>query len=127
MARSGPPGCFEPSIRTWLGYNASYVIALAILGVVPVAAFEPRTTMAELFVLVTCSVLVTLLGLDVSIIGLVRIPTGSLYLVLELAGLIVVWPGRSLGVVIALARDELGARSVVPDRRQGDWSEAGHR
>ena len=39
---------FEPSIRTWLGYNASYVIALAVLGLVSVAAFEPKITMAEL-------------------------------------------------------------------------------
>src|SRR5512141_1754473 len=42
---------FEPSVRTWLGYNASYVIALAVLGLVSVAAFEPRTTMAELLTL----------------------------------------------------------------------------
>ena len=39
---------FEPSIRSWLGYNASYVIALAVLGVMSVAVFEPRITMAEL-------------------------------------------------------------------------------
>ncbi len=142
---------FEPSIRTWLRYNASYVIALAILGLVSVALFEPRTTMAELLtldgppadligdafpltmaftlgtavilsllfgrtlaafgaILVTCTVLVALLGLDVSIIGLVRIPTESLYLVFELAGLIVVLAGSFAAAVIALAWGELGAR-----------------
>jgi hypothetical protein len=151
---------FQPSIRTWLGYNASYVIALAVLGLVSVAVFEPRTTMAELLtlggppldligdafpltivftlgtaailsllfgrrlaafgaILVTCTVLVALLGLDVSVIGLIRIPTESLYLVVELAGLIVVLAGSFAAVVIALAWGELGARSGVP-RRLGD-------
>ncbi len=159
---------FEPSVRTWLGYNASYVIALAILGLASVAAFEPRTTMAELLaldgppadligdafpltitftlvttvvlsllfgrtraafgaILVTCSVLVALLGLDVSIIGMIRIPTSSLYLVVELAGLIIVLAGSFAAAVIALAWDELGARSGAPVQHPGDWSEAGHR
>ena len=40
-------------------------------------------------VLLTCTVLVLLLGLNVSIIGLVSIPRGSLYLVAEMFGLIV--------------------------------------
>jgi hypothetical protein len=159
---------FEPSIRTWLGYNASYVIALAVLGLVSVAAFEPRTTMAELLtldgppadligdafpltivftlgtavvlsvlfgrtlaafgaILVTSTVLVALLGLDVSVIGLIRIPTSSLYLVVELAGLIVVLAGSFAAVVIVLAWDELGARSDAPVQQQGEWTEAGHR
>jgi len=39
-------------------------------------------------VLLTCIVLVALLGLNVSVIGLVSIPRGSLYLILELFGLI---------------------------------------
>lgn len=41
-------------------------------------------------VLITCIVLVALLGLNVSVIGLVSIPAGSLYLIAELFGLIVV-------------------------------------
>jgi hypothetical protein len=155
---------FEPSIRTWLLYNASYVIALAVLGVVSVAVFEPRTTMAELLsldgppmdligeafpltigftlgtalvqsvlfdrtlagfaaILVTCSALMLLLGLDVSVIGLVRIPTSSLYLVAELFGLIVVLAGSFAGVVIALTWGQLAVRSGVPGRRE-DWQEA---
>ena len=159
---------FEPSVRTWLGYNASYVIALAVLGLVSVAAFEPRTTMAELLtldgppadligdafpltitftlvttmvlsvlfgrtlaafgaILVTCSVLAALLGLDVSIIGLIRIPTEALYLVVELAGLIVVLAGSFAVAVVGLAWDELGARSDAPVQHQGGWSEAGQR
>jgi hypothetical protein len=157
---------FEPSIRSWLGYNASYVIALAILGLVSVAVFEPRTTMAELLtmngppadligeafpltiaftigaavilsllfgrtlaafgaILVTCIVLMALLGLDVSIIGLIRIPTEALYLVVELAGLIVLLAGSLAGVVIVLAWSEFAARSDLPEGRPGDWSGTG--
>ena len=39
-------------------------------------------------VLLTCIVLVALLGLNVSVIGLVSIPVGSLYLIFEMFGLI---------------------------------------
>jgi hypothetical protein len=146
---------FEPSVRTWLGYNASYVIAFAVLGLVSVAVFEPRTTMAQLFtldgppvdligdalpltvaftlgtalilgvlfgrtpaafgaILVTTSVLVVLLGLDVSIIGLVRIPTESLYLVVELAALIVVLAGSFAALVVVLAWGQLASRKPEP-------------
>jgi len=41
-------------------------------------------------VLITCTVLVALLGLNVSAIGLVEIPSGSLVVIAELFGLIVV-------------------------------------
>ncbi len=140
---------FEPSVGTWLGYTASYVVALAVLGAVSVAIFEPRTTMAELLtmdgppvdligdafpltiaftlgtavalsimfrrtavafgaILITCTVLMALLGLDISIIGLIRIPTSSLYLVVELAGLIVVLAGSFAAGVIAPAWGQLG-------------------
>jgi hypothetical protein len=159
---------FEPSIRTWLGYNASYVIALAVLGLVSLAVFEPRTTMAEVLtldgppldliadaipltiaftiatalilgamfgrtpaafgtILVTTSVLVVLLGLDVSVIGMIRIPIESLYLVVELAGLIVVLAGSFAAVVIVLAWGQLNTRSEASGRRRDDWSEAGRR
>ena len=159
---------FEPSIRTWLGYNACYVIALAVLGLVSVAVFEPRTTMAEVLagdgppvdliadalpltiaftlatalvlgalygrtpaafgtILVTTSVLVVLLGLDVSVIGLIRIPTESLYLVVELAALIVVLAGSFAALVVAFAWGQLNARSELPGHSPGEWSEVGHR
>jgi hypothetical protein len=41
-------------------------------------------------VLLTCAVLVILLGLNVSVIGLVSIPRGAFYLVAEMFGLIVI-------------------------------------
>lgn len=49
-----------------------------------------RTLRQFLVVLLTCVVLVALLGLNVSAIGLVEIPSGSLFVVAELFGLIVV-------------------------------------
>ena len=134
---------FQPSIRSWLGYNASFVVALGALGVMSVAIFEPRMTMAALLtvhgppsdlilaaspltilvtlgaavvmsllfgrtwaasatILATCSVLVALLGLNVSVIGLVQIPTSSLYLVAELFGLIIVLAASFSAVFVSL-------------------------
>ena len=53
-------------------------------------------------ILITCTVLVTLLGLNVSVIGLVSVPSSSLYLVLELFGLIVVLNAIYAAVFVAL-------------------------
>jgi hypothetical protein len=63
--------------------------------------------------------------LGVSIIGLIRIPTEALYLVVELAGLIVVLTSSLSAVVIVPAWSEFAARSDRPKGRRGDWSEAG--
>jgi len=134
---------FAPSIRSWLGYNAGFVLAIGALGAMSVAIFEPTTTMAALLtrhgppsdligaaapltilvtlgaatamsllfgrtwaafatILTTCSVLVALLGLNVSVIGLVQIPTSSLYVVAELFGLIIVLAASFAAVFMAL-------------------------
>jgi hypothetical protein len=61
-------------------------------------------------VLVTCIVLVALLGLNVSVIGLVSIPLGSFYLVVELFGLIVALNVVYVTVFIALQRRRLSIR-----------------
>lgn len=53
-------------------------------------------------VLLTCSVLVLLLGLNVSVIGLVSIPRGSLYLVAEMFGLIMALNAVYVVVFLAL-------------------------
>lgn len=53
-------------------------------------------------VLLTCSVLVLLLGLNVSVIGLVSIPRGSLYLVAEMFGLIVALNAVYVAAFLAL-------------------------
>lgn len=54
-----------------------------------------------LAILVTCTVLVALLGLNISAIGLVYVPRGSAYLIAELFGLVLVLDGvYALGVMV---------------------------
>jgi hypothetical protein len=60
-------------------------------------------------ILLTCSVLVLLLGLNVSAIGLVSIPRSSLYLIVELMGLIV-----ALNVAFAIVFAVLERRIFLP-------------
>lgn len=119
----------QPSVVTWLKYNALYDGLFLLLGGASILFFDPVTTLAEVMssdrlpdflirlelpvvivstfvmtavigrlyartwlqffgIFITCAVLVLLLGLNVSAIGLIEIPRSSLYLVLEVAGLI---------------------------------------
>jgi hypothetical protein len=66
-------------------------------------------------VLLTCTVLVLLLGLNVSAIGLVYIPRGSLYLVAELFGLILALNVMYVAVFIGLERKSLISAGAVQD------------
>ncbi len=59
-------------------------------------------------ILRTCTLLVLLLGLNVSAIGLVYIPSGSVYLVVELFGLILAINMVYVAVFMALERKSLG-------------------
>ena len=59
-------------------------------------------------VLLSCTVLVLLLGLNVSVLGLVYIPRGSLFLILEFFGLILV-----LNVVYAAVFTALERKSML--------------
>lgn len=59
-------------------------------------------------ILLTSSVLVLFLGLNISVIGLVSIPRGSLYLIVELFGLILV-----LNLVFAAAFAALEGKSLL--------------
>lgn len=138
----------SPSVRTWIGYNLTYLGMFVLLGVISVVVFEPVTTVAalieeseplgELFgrampltvvftgamaatltllfgrswknfgaILITSSVLIALLGLNVSTIGLVAIPRGSIHLVAELFGLIFILNAVFVGVFVALERQSL--------------------
>lgn len=63
-------------------------------------------------ILLTCTVLVLLLGLNVSALGLVDIPRGSLFLVAELFGLIVAITAVYAAVFIALERKHLTNHST---------------
>jgi hypothetical protein len=125
----------QPSLGSWLGYNALFVAMLALLGLTSELLFEPITTIPALLqlggppddlfqqampltvtftlmsavilsllyrcgwrgfgaILIASALLVSLLGLNVSIMGLVYIPRADLYRILELYGLIL-----SLGLV----------------------------
>ena len=59
--------------------------------------------------LLTCTVLIALLGLNESAIGLVYVPQGSLYLIVELFGLIVALNAAYVAVFFVLERGTLSS------------------
>ena len=61
-------------------------------------------------VVLTCAVLVVTLGLNVSIIGLVAFPSDSLYLVIELFGLVLALGIAFAITFVALERKQLSGR-----------------
>ncbi len=71
-------------------------------------------------ILLTCTVLILLLGLNVSVIGLVEIPSGSLYLVAELFGLIIAINLAYVASFIVLERKSLsGGRAAYSASGRG--------
>ena len=68
-----------------------------------------------LAILLTCTILVLLLGLNVSVIGLVDIPSGSVYLVIELFALILALNLVYVAMFIALERKTLIYTPMVTD------------
>ena len=76
-----------------------------------------RTVRQFLAVLLTCVVLVALLGLNVSAIGLVEIPNSALFVVAELFGLIVALNAVYAALFLALQWRQLAAASFgqTPD------------
>jgi hypothetical protein len=79
---NGPP---SDLINQAMPMTAVFTLGMAAL----ITQLYGRSWVKFASVLLTCIVLVALLGLNVSVIGLVSIPRGSLYLVLELFGLVV--------------------------------------
>ena len=71
---------------------ASTIVTTAIIG-----RLYARTWVHYAAILVTCAVLVSLLGLNVSVIGLISIPHSSVYLIMEVVGLLL-----ALNVVFAI-------------------------
>ena len=67
-------------------------------------------------ILITCTLLILLLGLNVSVIGLVYIPGSSLYLIAELFGLIFAINVFYVVAFIALERKSLAGGDEVPER-----------
>lgn len=82
MALNGPPDDL-------IGDALPMTLGFTLLSAIGIALFYPRSWKNFGAILLTSIVLVLLLGLNVSVIGLVAIPKGSLYLVAEFLGLIV--------------------------------------
>ena len=78
-------------------------------------------------ILLTCTVLIVLLGLNVSVIGLVDIPSESLYLVAELFGLIVVINLAYVASFIVLERKSLAGERAAPAYRPACTSSSARR
>jgi hypothetical protein len=90
MASSQPPDyLFKQAMPMTI---VSTIIMAALIG-----RLYARTWAHYAAILLTCAVIVLLLGLNVSVIGLVNVPRSSAYLIVELFGLIL-----SLNVVFAV-------------------------
>jgi hypothetical protein len=90
MASDQPPGyLFKQAMPMTI---VSTLIMVAIIG-----RLYARTWVHYGAILLTCAVLVLLLGLNVSVIGLITIPRSSAHLIVELVGLIL-----ALNVVFAV-------------------------
>ena len=84
------------------------IATFTVLGAAVIGAVYARRLREWLAILLTAVVLVALLGLNVSVIGLVDIPTASWYLVAELFGLIVVLAASNAAGFLALEWRRLG-------------------
>lgn len=105
LARGGRP---DALIDRALPLNVAYVPASA--AIVWLAFGRSRRMLDVLAILVTCVVLVALLGLNLSLLGLVEIPMGAMYLVAELFGLTLFLSAAYAGVFQMLERRTLRRR-----------------
>jgi hypothetical protein len=99
---NGPPSGL---INKAMPMTAVFTLGMAAL----ITQLYGRSWVKFASVLLTCIVLVALLGLNVSVIGLVSIPRGSLYLVLELFGLVVALNVVYMVVFMAMERRRLNS------------------
>lgn len=90
-----------------IGQAMPMTVLFTLAGSVVIAALFGRNWPAFGAIAVTCVVLVVLLGLNVSVIGLVEIPRGSVSLVAELYALIVVLDGAYVATYVVLERRAL--------------------
>ena len=98
-----------PLIEQAMPMTVLFTLCMAVL----ITVLFGRTLSQFLAVLLTCVVLVTLLGLNVSVIGLVEIPSGSLFVVAELFGPIVALNAVYAVVFVVLERRWL-YRGILP-------------
>ena len=102
QAKEPPNDLFAKAMPMTLAFLIAITIALSIM--------YGRQWRHFAAILLTCSVLLALLGLNVSAIGLVDVPRGSLYLIAELFGLIFI-----LDAVYAAAFTGLEWRTLGTD------------
>jgi hypothetical protein len=95
-------------IRQAMPMTAAFTVATAAL--VSLLYAKNWTNFGAIFL--TCSVLILSLGLNVSTIGLVDIPRGSLYLIAEMFGLILLLIGVFVVAFIGLERHTLSRRTT---------------
>jgi len=93
------------------------LFALATVAVISVLFVRRRSDIGP--ILLTVSILVLFLGLNVSAIGLVDIPRDSTYLVAELFGLIVIINAAFAAAFLMLERERLTGRRTAPSKQHG--------
>ncbi len=104
IAANAPP---DDLIRQALPITAAFTLVMAAV----ISLLYGRSWSHFGAILLTCTVLVLLLGLNVSTIGLVDIPRSSFYLVMELFGLIVALNAVYAALFMALERKHFYNRS----------------
>jgi hypothetical protein len=118
IAANEPP---DELFRQAMPMTVVFTLATAIL----VSLLYGRGWRRTGAILLTCTVLVLLLGLNVSVIGLVAIPRGSLYLVVELFALILAINVVYVAVFIGLERKSLFGGGAVEDAESRSASKPG--
>lgn len=109
IGTNGPPGAL---IGQALPVTAVFTVIMAVT-ISLIYGFSYRFSLSHFgAVLLTCTTLVLLLGLNVSVIGLVSIPRGSWYLVGEMFALILV-----LNAVLVIVCAGLERKSLLHGRR----------
>lgn len=111
MTLNGPP-------HDQIGQALPLTVAFTVASSVVITLFYGRSRQHFGAILLTSSVLVLLLGLNISVLGLVSIPRGSLYLVAEFLALVIVLNAVYAVVFIGLEAGALGANSPRITRRQ---------
>ena len=100
-----------------IGQAMPMTIAFTLAAVILLSWRYGRNWLHYGVILLTCTLLVLFLGLNISVIGLVYIPGSSLYLIAELFGLILVINLAYVAVFIAIERKSLIARNEITVRR----------
>ena len=95
-------------IRQAMPMTAAFALATAL----SVTLLHPKSWKRFGAMLLTCTVLVLSLGLNLSAIGLVDIPRGSLYLIMELFGLILALIGVYMVAFVVLEWRSFAGSSV---------------